>query len=143
MKFMHLGQGLYVQNNVMGIHLRCSKCVGYEDSGETASHFDVQMDFSEIHVLFCLNTYLLWLILKIAWFFVYLMISFPFLLQLVREGNSSILEILKVAVIGSIDIPVQVSSFFFFFSFSCVLFGISLPCSIASYKAPKRLEAWT
>jgi len=50
-KFMHLDQGLSVENNVMGIHLSCSKCTASEDSGETASHFDVQMDFSEIHVL--------------------------------------------------------------------------------------------
>ncbi|XP_020258640.1 protein SABRE-like isoform X2 [Asparagus officinalis] len=74
-KFMHLGQGLSVQNNVMGIQLKCNKCTAYEDSGETASHFDLQMDFSEIHLL--------------------------------REGSSSILEILKVAIIGSIDVPIQ------------------------------------
>ncbi|XP_020240761.1 protein SABRE-like isoform X2 [Asparagus officinalis] len=74
-KFMHLGQDLSVQNNVMGIHLRYCKSTSDGDSGETATRFDVQMDFSEIHLL--------------------------------REGTNSMLEILKVAVIGSIDVPIQ------------------------------------
>lgn len=34
----------------MGIHLRSNKSQLLEESGETTSRFDVQMDFSEIHV---------------------------------------------------------------------------------------------
>lgn len=74
-KFMHQGQGLTVENNIMGVHLRCSKSIACDDSGDTAAHFDVQLDFSEIHLL--------------------------------RESATSILEILKLSVIASIDVPTQ------------------------------------
>ncbi|KAH7661259.1 FMP27 C-terminal protein [Dioscorea alata] len=74
LKFLHKGQNLYIENNVMGIHFKSSKSQ-YEDSGETTSHLDVQMDLSEIHLL--------------------------------REGTTSILEILKVALIASVDVPMQ------------------------------------
>jgi hypothetical protein len=33
------------------------------------------------------------------------------MLQLLREGNTSFLEILKVATVASIDVPVEVSYF--------------------------------
>lgn len=49
LKFLHKGQNLYIENNVMGIHFKSSKSQ-YEDSGETTSHLDIQMDLSEIHV---------------------------------------------------------------------------------------------
>ncbi|KAJ0982380.1 hypothetical protein J5N97_010635 [Dioscorea zingiberensis] len=74
LKFFHQGRNLFIENNVMGIHLKSNKSQ-YEDSGETTSHLDVQMDFSEIHLL--------------------------------REGTTSILEILKVALIASVDVPMQ------------------------------------
>jgi hypothetical protein len=35
-------------------------------------------------------------------------------LQLVREGSSSLLEVLKVAVVASLDIPLDVSIFVHF-----------------------------
>ncbi|KAK1276900.1 hypothetical protein QJS04_geneDACA005745 [Acorus gramineus] len=50
-RFMHRGQNLSVENNVMGIHLRCNKSLFLEESAEAVSHFDVQLDFSEIHLL--------------------------------------------------------------------------------------------
>lgn len=71
-RIMHQGQGLALENNVMGISLRSSKSQSNEDMGES-TRFDVQLDFSEIHLL--------------------------------TEGSSSILEILKLAVVSSIYIP--------------------------------------
>ncbi|XP_058081672.1 protein SABRE [Magnolia sinica] len=77
-KFVHRGQNIFVENNVTGIHLRSSKSQSFEESGETTSRLDVQMDFSEIHLL--------------------------------REGGTSVLEILKVAVISSFDVPLQLTA---------------------------------
>ncbi|XP_010277543.1 PREDICTED: protein SABRE [Nelumbo nucifera] len=74
MRFVHRGHDLVIENNIMGIHLRSSKSQSNEDMGES-THFDVQMDFSEIHLL--------------------------------REGGTSVLEILKVAVFSSVYVPVQ------------------------------------
>ncbi|OAY71523.1 Protein SABRE [Ananas comosus] len=74
-KFMHLGEGLIVENNVTGIYLNSTKSKSHDDSEETAFHFDIQMDLNEIHLL--------------------------------REGSTSILEILKVAVITSVDVPME------------------------------------
>ncbi|MQM05224.1 hypothetical protein Taro_038036, partial [Colocasia esculenta] len=74
-RFVHRGHGIFIENHVMGIHLRSSKSPSYEDSEEATSHFDVQLDFSEIHLL--------------------------------REGSTSVLEILKVAVVASFDVPLQ------------------------------------
>ncbi|XP_043712424.1 protein SABRE isoform X1 [Telopea speciosissima] len=76
-KFVHRGQDLFVENNVMGIHLRSSKSVSNEDMGES-TRLDVQMDFSEIHLL--------------------------------REGGTSVLEILKVALVSSVCVPTQMAS---------------------------------
>ncbi|KAL4180176.1 hypothetical protein AMTRI_Chr13g123910 [Amborella trichopoda] len=50
-RFMHEGQRLLVENNIMGIQLRSSKSQSSEDLGESTSHFDIQVDFSEIHLL--------------------------------------------------------------------------------------------
>ncbi|XP_077234098.1 protein SABRE-like isoform X2 [Tasmannia lanceolata] len=77
-RFVHRGHNLFFENNVMGIHLRSSKSQSFEESGETSAHFDVQMDFSEIHLL--------------------------------REGGTSVLEILKLAVISSFDVPLQLTA---------------------------------
>ncbi|EEC75938.1 hypothetical protein OsI_13034 [Oryza sativa Indica Group] len=74
-KFTHLGEGLSVDNNIMGIHFTSAKTVPQDDLEEATPHFDVQIDLSEIH--------------------------------LVREGSSSLLEVLKVAAGASLDIPVD------------------------------------
>ncbi|PIA56244.1 hypothetical protein AQUCO_00700527v1 [Aquilegia coerulea] len=71
---LHREQGLTVENNVMGINLRSGKSQSNEDMGES-TRIDVQLDFSEIHLL--------------------------------REGSSSILEILKLAVVSSLYVPTQ------------------------------------
>ncbi|XP_042416673.1 LOW QUALITY PROTEIN: protein SABRE-like [Zingiber officinale] len=72
-KFMHRGKDIMIENNVRGIHLSSSKSQLHEESGETTSHFDVQVVFSEIHLL--------------------------------NEGTSSIMEIMKVAIVTSLDVP--------------------------------------
>lgn len=74
-KFTHLGEGLTVHNNVMGIHCTSVKSLPQDDLEEATPHFDVQVDLSEIH--------------------------------LVREGSSSLLEVLKVAAVASLDIPLD------------------------------------
>ena len=51
MKFTHLGEGLSVDNNVMGIHFTSTKSLPHDDLEEATPHIDVQIDFSEIHVL--------------------------------------------------------------------------------------------
>ncbi|KAJ4962833.1 hypothetical protein NE237_022772 [Protea cynaroides] len=76
-KFVHREQDLVVENNVTGIYLRSSKSVSNEDMGES-TRFDVQMDFSEIHLL--------------------------------REGGTSVLEILKVALVSSVYVPTQMTA---------------------------------
>ncbi|KAK9109067.1 hypothetical protein Sjap_017127 [Stephania japonica] len=73
-RFVHWGQRLSAESNVMGIQLRSSKSQSNEDIGEN-TRFDVQMDFSEIHLF--------------------------------REGGTSVLEILKLAIMTSIYVPVQ------------------------------------
>ncbi|KAJ1691792.1 hypothetical protein LUZ63_015947 [Rhynchospora breviuscula] len=74
-KFMHLGEGITIENNITGIQLNSVKLPSHDEIGKAISHFDVQMDFSEIHLL--------------------------------REGGTSFLEILKVATVASIDVPVE------------------------------------
>ncbi|XP_016748907.2 protein SABRE isoform X3 [Gossypium hirsutum] len=49
-KFMHLQHDIVVENNIMGIQLKCIKSRSTEDLGESA-RLDVQLDFSEIHLL--------------------------------------------------------------------------------------------
>lgn len=74
-KFTHLGEGLSVDNNVMGIHFTSTKSLPQDDLEEATPHFDVQIVLSEIH--------------------------------LVREGSSSLLEVLKVAVVASLDVSLD------------------------------------
>lgn len=49
--FMHREHELVVENNIMGIQFKIIKSRCLEDLGETA-RLDLQMEFSEIHVLF-------------------------------------------------------------------------------------------
>ncbi|KAA8538196.1 hypothetical protein F0562_027804 [Nyssa sinensis] len=49
-KFVHRGHGLSVENNIMGIQLKSIKSQSNEDVAES-TRLDVQMDFSEIHLL--------------------------------------------------------------------------------------------
>lgn len=49
--FMHREHEITVENNIMGIQFRIIKSRCLEDLGETA-RLDLQMEFSEIHVLF-------------------------------------------------------------------------------------------
>ncbi|OIT20883.1 protein sabre [Nicotiana attenuata] len=50
MKFVHREVGLMVENNIMGIQLKGTKTRSFEDVGES-TRVDVQMEFSEIHLL--------------------------------------------------------------------------------------------
>ncbi|CAH9105183.1 unnamed protein product [Cuscuta epithymum] len=50
MKFVHHGEGLLADSNIMGIQLKGSKSRSIEDVGES-TRLDVQMEFSEIHLL--------------------------------------------------------------------------------------------
>ncbi|XP_031494507.1 protein SABRE isoform X2 [Nymphaea colorata] len=77
-KFTHRTQSLTLENNIMGIQLRSSKSQIVEDVDESTTHLDVQMDFSEIHLL--------------------------------REETMSVLEILKVVLTSSIDVPMQLTA---------------------------------
>ncbi|GMY06946.1 protein SABRE isoform X1, partial [Fagus crenata] len=49
-RFVHQEHNLVVENNIMGIQLRILKSRSSEDVGES-TRLDVQMDFSEIHLL--------------------------------------------------------------------------------------------
>ncbi|XP_024023425.1 protein SABRE isoform X2 [Morus notabilis] len=49
-KFVHLEYDLVVENNIMGIQLKSTKSQANEDVGES-TRLDVQLDFSEIHLL--------------------------------------------------------------------------------------------
>ncbi|GAV66856.1 Fmp27_GFWDK domain-containing protein/Apt1 domain-containing protein [Cephalotus follicularis] len=49
-RFMHREHGIAVENNIMGIQLKSMKSRCTEDVGES-TRLDVQMDFSEIHLL--------------------------------------------------------------------------------------------
>ncbi|GER37363.1 Golgi-body localisation protein domain [Striga asiatica] len=49
-KFVHRSYGLTIDNNIMGIQLKCMKSCSIEDVGESVK-LDVQMEFSEIHLL--------------------------------------------------------------------------------------------
>ncbi|KAJ8551108.1 hypothetical protein K7X08_000478 [Anisodus acutangulus] len=50
MKFVHREVGLMVENNIMGIQLKGTKSRSFEDVGES-TRVDIQMEFSEIHLL--------------------------------------------------------------------------------------------
>ncbi|KAH9605088.1 hypothetical protein KSS87_000957 [Heliosperma pusillum] len=75
--FEHQGQGLSVENHIKGIQLKSIKSRSSEDVGES-TRLDIQLDFSEIHLL--------------------------------RESDTSILEILRVNVGSSVYIPLQPTS---------------------------------
>ncbi|KAM1225496.1 hypothetical protein ACFX13_044955 [Malus domestica] len=49
-RFVHLEYDFSVENNIMGIQLKSTKSQSSEDVGET-TRLDVQLDFSEIHLL--------------------------------------------------------------------------------------------
>ncbi|CAA0830088.1 Unknown protein [Striga hermonthica] len=49
-KVVHQSYGLIIDNNIMGIQLKCMKSCSIEDVGESVK-LDVQMEFSEIHLL--------------------------------------------------------------------------------------------
>ncbi|VFQ99015.1 unnamed protein product [Cuscuta campestris] len=50
MKFVHRGEGLLMENNIAGIQLNGSKSQRTEDVGKS-TRLDIQMEFSEIHLL--------------------------------------------------------------------------------------------
>ncbi|VFQ75190.1 unnamed protein product [Cuscuta campestris] len=50
MKFVHRGEGLLMENNIRGIQLNSSKSQRTEDVGKS-TRLDIQMEFSEIHLL--------------------------------------------------------------------------------------------
>ncbi|KAF8029833.1 hypothetical protein BT93_E2300 [Corymbia citriodora subsp. variegata] len=73
-KFSHREHDLQVENNIMGIQFRCLKTRSTEDVGES-TRLDIQVEFSEIHLL--------------------------------READTSLMEILKVDVISLVYIPLE------------------------------------
>ncbi|KAL6012637.1 hypothetical protein ACLOJK_003126 [Asimina triloba] len=77
-KFCHRGENISIENNIMGIHLQSSKSQSFEESGEATSRLEIQMDFSEIHLL--------------------------------RDGVTSVLEIMKLAVVSSVDVPLPLTA---------------------------------
>ncbi|XP_065880968.1 protein SABRE isoform X2 [Euphorbia lathyris] len=76
-KFVHQEHGIVIENNIMGILFKSMKSRCNEDVGES-TRLDIQLDFSEIHLL--------------------------------REANTSVMEILKVVVISFVYIPIQPTS---------------------------------
>lgn len=56
-KFRHLHEGLSVDNNITGIQFTCAKSLPQDDLEEATPHFDVQIDLSEVHVIFSRDTY--------------------------------------------------------------------------------------
>ncbi|KAK4489967.1 hypothetical protein RD792_000621 [Penstemon davidsonii] len=104
-KFIHQGYGLMVENNIMGIQLKCIKSRSVEDVGESV-RLDVQMEFSEIYLL--------------------------------REGGISIVEILKLDVVSSVYIPLQVCALIdLFYEMDPFQPYLDLLCS-----PPKRVLMW-
>ncbi|KAJ9560488.1 hypothetical protein OSB04_005648 [Centaurea solstitialis] len=76
-RFVHKEHCIVMENNIMGIQLKSVKSRFVEDIGES-THLDLQMDFSEIHLL--------------------------------KEAENSMVDILKLAVISSVYIPLQLRS---------------------------------
>lgn len=68
---MHREHELVVENNIMGIQFKIIKSRCSEDLGESA-RFDLQMEFSEIHVLFKLLVFWKLAVVKYLVFFIYL-----------------------------------------------------------------------
>jgi hypothetical protein len=51
MKYFNKGQRLRIENEIMGIQLQSSSRPQIsDDMGDSTSQFDIQIDFSEIHV---------------------------------------------------------------------------------------------
>lgn len=50
LRFVHRGHDLVLENNIMGIQLKCIKSRSSEEMGDS-TRLDFQMDFSEIHLL--------------------------------------------------------------------------------------------
>ncbi|XP_071741750.1 protein SABRE [Rutidosis leptorrhynchoides] len=73
-RFMHKEHCINVENNIMGIQFKSVKSRCTEDIGES-TRLDLQIDFSEIHLL--------------------------------KEAENSMVDILKLAVISSVYIPLQ------------------------------------
>lgn len=103
-KFVHREHNLSLENNIMGIQLRCSKSHWSEDVVES-TRLDIHMDFSEIHVWQQNIILSLW----ITCFPTFLPSCLIF--QLLRESSTSILEILKVDVDSSVYLSVEVSNY--------------------------------
>ncbi|KAI3491193.1 hypothetical protein L1887_44439 [Cichorium endivia] len=76
-RFVHKEHYIVMENNIMGIQLKGVKSRCVEDIGES-TRLDLQLDFSEIHLL--------------------------------KEGENSMVDILKLAVISSVYIPLQPTS---------------------------------
>ncbi|KAL8261516.1 hypothetical protein R6Q59_025565 [Mikania micrantha] len=76
-KFVHKEHSIVIENNIMGIQLKSVKSRFVEDIGES-TRLDLQLDFSEIHLL--------------------------------KEAKNSMVDILKLAVISSVYIPLQPTS---------------------------------
>nr|GEW46246.1 hypothetical protein [Tanacetum cinerariifolium] len=76
-RFVHKEHCIVMENNIMGIQLKSVKSRFVEDIGES-TRLDLQLDFSEIHLL--------------------------------TEGESSMVDILKLAVMSSVYIPLQPAS---------------------------------
>lgn len=73
-KFMHLGERITIENNITGIQLSSIKLQSHDETGEATSHFDVQMDLSEIHVIYSYFFYFLSELLRV--YFFWLMVCF-------------------------------------------------------------------
>ncbi|KAF5818651.1 putative FMP27, GFWDK domain-containing protein [Helianthus annuus] len=76
-KFVHKEHSIVMENSIMGIQLKSVKSRFVEDIGES-TRLDLQLDFSEIHLL--------------------------------KEAENSMVDILKLAVISSVYIPLQPTS---------------------------------
>nr|XP_043638538.1 protein SABRE isoform X2 [Erigeron canadensis] len=77
MRFVHKEHSIVLENNIMGIQFKSVKSRFVEDIGES-TRLDVQLEFSEIHLL--------------------------------KEAEKSMVDILKLAVISSVYIPLQPTS---------------------------------
>ncbi|KAI3760743.1 hypothetical protein L1987_51142 [Smallanthus sonchifolius] len=75
--FVHKEHSIVMENNIMGIQLKSVKSRFVEDIGES-TRLDLQLDFSEIHLL--------------------------------KEAENSMVDILKLAVVSSVYIPLQPTS---------------------------------
>lgn len=76
-RFVHKEHCIVMENNIMGIQLKSVKSRFVEDIGES-TRLDLQLDFSEIHLL--------------------------------TEAENSMVDILKLAVMSSVYIPLQPAS---------------------------------